>query len=169
MWHCTSRQCQPACSTPHSSSPTTTSKIPPWLSTALDSNKRTWNEVDRRDRGRVNTPCKCAWIVSGTQPGVGGHPYASDLQPDPVHACQTLGSYWFSRRTHPLPLCVPLSRKIPSNRTLDEKSVKTMNLDLNQLQNEIWWTWFSAEFSEKFNSKAHQMCVFLLNSIVTLN
>ena len=31
-------------------------------------------------------PCKCAQVVSGTKAGLGGHPSASDLQPDPVHA-----------------------------------------------------------------------------------
>ena len=32
------------------------------------------------------------------------------------------------------------------NFFLDEKNVQIMNFDMNQLQNEIWWTWFLVEF-----------------------
>ena len=33
------------------------------------------------------------------------------------------------------------------NLFLDERSVKIINFDLNQLQNEIWWNWILVEFS----------------------
>ena len=44
--------------TPHSSSPTTTSKILPWpsMSPDLNPNKHTWNELERHVRGREDAP-----------------------------------------------------------------------------------------------------------------
>ena len=79
--------------TPHSSSPTTTSKLIHWpsMSPDLNPNKHAWNELETSLRQNEH-PCKHAWIVSGTRAGVGGHPKASDLQPDPVHAWEMLGS-----------------------------------------------------------------------------
>ena len=62
-------------------------------------------------------PCKCAWVVLGTQAGVGCDPNACDSQPDPVHAWEILGSYWFWTRTHPLLMCMSTSHKIPSDCT----------------------------------------------------
>ena len=97
-----------------------------------------WRETCSRQSER---PCKCAWVVLGTQAGVGVHPSAGDSQPDWVNAKKMLSSYWISRRTHPLLMCVSLSRKIPSdNFFFDERNDKVMNFDLNQVQNEIWWT-----------------------------
>ena len=79
--------------TPYSSLPTTTSQILPWLSMSpdLNPNKHAWNELETSLRQNEH-PCKHAWIVSGTRAGVGGHPKASALQPDPVHAWEMLGS-----------------------------------------------------------------------------
>ena len=71
-------------------------------------------EMCSRQRER---PDKCTWVVSETKAGVVGHPSPSDSQPDPVHAYEMLGSYWFSRRTHPVLMCVSFSRKIPSDWT----------------------------------------------------
>ena len=63
--------------TPHSSSPTTSSKVLPWssLSPDFNPNKHTWNELERRARGRVNAPgnvhelfqvLKLEWVVIPT-------------------------------------------------------------------------------------------------------
>ena len=114
-------------------------------------------------------PWKCAWVVSGTQAGVGGHPNACELQPDPIHTCGMLGSNWFSRRTHSLLLCVSLSLKLSSNWTFSWTrrvlkswtsiriqpwhnllwltKLKTPTKCQNQLQNQIWWTWMLVVFS----------------------
>ena len=87
------------------------------------------------------TPCKRVWVVPGTQEGVSSHSSASDSTPDPI--CEMLSGCWFSRRTSPTDLRVARSKNTDwLNFLLDEKSVKIMNFDLNQLQNEIWWTWF---------------------------
>ena len=114
--------------------------------------------------------CKCVWIVSGTQAGTGGHPSASNLQPDPVHAWDMLSSYWFLRRTHPELVSlsvIQLQNTEQPNFFLDEKSVKIIDSDLSQLQNKIWSTWFLAEFSSK--SKANQICTsFFFNHIFQL-
>ena len=55
-------------------------------------------------------------VVSGTHAGVGGHPNASDSQvPDPGNAKDMLSIVTDSRGgRHSLLICVPLSRKIPS-------------------------------------------------------
>ena len=80
--------------------------------------KQTYLERVGETRSRQSErPCKCAWVALGTKAGVGGHPNASDSQPDPVHASEMLGSNWLSKRTHPLLMCVSLSRKIPSDWT----------------------------------------------------
>ena len=86
VWHCTStRQRQTPCSTPHHTV-RRQQQCPNSLLALhvprLNPNKHTWNVFERR----VQSPCKCAWVVSGTQAGVGGHPSVSDSQPDPVHA-----------------------------------------------------------------------------------
>ena len=66
---------------------------------------------------------KCAPVVSGPQAGLDGHPSANDLQPDPVHAWEMLSSYWFSRRTRSLLLCLSLSPKILSDQTFSRMSI----------------------------------------------
>ena len=47
------------------------------------------------------------------------------------------------------------------NFFLDEKSVKIINCDMNQLQNETWWPWFLVEFLN--NSTANQICEFFFS------
>ena len=103
-------------------------------------------------------PCKHVWAVQGTPAGVGGHSGACDSQPDPVHAEEIPGSYWFSRRTIPMLISMPFSCKILPNGTvfLDKEL-----FDPYQLQNEISWTccflllnfWTSVKLWNKSNMR----------------
>ena len=85
--------------TPHSSLPTTTSKVLSWPSLIPDLLKP--QQTNLEQGGEMfpklsKCPCKCAWVLSITQAGMGGLPSASGLQPDRVYAWEMLGSYWFS-------------------------------------------------------------------------
>ena len=72
----------------------------------------------------MNTPAN-AGVVPGLPAGVGGHPTASDSQPDHVHAKEMLSSYKFSEDIPPNDLYVPpLQNTDCTNCSLDEKSVK---------------------------------------------
>ena len=152
-WRCISTwQCQTWCSMPHHTvshqqhhpnSPllALASQVPRYKA-----NQTHFGWVGQTCSRQSEHPCKFTWVVPGTPAGGGGHPSASDSQPDPVCAQQMLSTYWFSR-THLLPICVSLSQKILTDWTvfLYKKSVKIINFDLNQLQNKIWWIWFFAE------------------------
>ena len=114
----------------------------PWLSRSPDLNPiPIWTDVFKVKW----TPSKCAWVVPGTPAAVGGHPRASDLQLDPVHAREMLGSYWFSR-THPLLIGTSLSRKIPSDWTVSwtshelwlESTAKMKSNELDLLSLNFW-------------------------------
>ena len=93
-------------------------------------------------------PWKCAWVVPGTQAGQGGHPSAKDSQRDHAHASDNAEqSLILEEDTCPTDLHVPQSQNNDWLKSfLDEKSVKIINSDLNQMQNDIWWTWFFVEF-----------------------
>ena len=109
--------------------------ILPWPSVSPDGspNKHNWNELEGRVRGGVIALAKYAWIVWGTRAGVGGHPSSSDSQPDPVHAWEMLSGYWFTRKTHPVLICMSLSRKIPrgSTNSWTRKALKSCKTWIN--------------------------------------
>ena len=157
--------------TSHSSLPTTASKTVPWPSTSaeLDPNKRTWNELERRVRGWVNAygivraffrhlsrsgwASQRKWFTTWSSPCLRDAGQLLGLKKDPspltdVRATQSHITEWF-------------------NFVLDEKSVKIMDFDLNQLQHDMWWTWVLVEFSNN-NSVPKQtkyaFLLFLLNS-----
>ena len=90
--------------TPHSSSPIITSKFSLAFHVPRFKPSRTYSGwVGRTWSIQSERPCKRERAVPGTPVGVGGHPSASDSQPDPVHAWEMLDSYWFCRRTPPPP------------------------------------------------------------------
>ena len=109
----------------------------------------------------LSVPGQFHWTSHPSQK-IDGHSNTSDLLPDPIHSWEMLGSYWFSRRIHPLLMCVSLSRKIQSlNFFLDEKNGKIMKSNLNQLQNEIWWTWVLIEFWPILKQTEYTLLFFL--------
>ena len=115
------------------------------MSSDLNPNKHTWNELERRARGRVNAPANVRELFPALKQEWVAIPSASDSQPDPVHASKMLGSYWLSRRTETR--ITQSQNNDWLNLLLDEKNVQILNFDLHQLQNEIWWTWFLVKLS----------------------
>ena len=98
----------------------------PWPSMSPDLVKPKQTQLERVGETclrQSECPCKCARVVSGPQAGLDGHPSANDLQPDLVHAWEMLSSYWFSRRTRSLLMCLSLSPKILSDQTFSRMSI----------------------------------------------
>ena len=103
--------------TSHSSLPTTTSKILLWpsMSKDLNPNKHTWNELERRVRGRVNAPANVRDLFQALpQEWVAIPEQVIDNWFSP---CLRERRCWILRRTYPLLLCVSLNRKIQSDWT----------------------------------------------------
>ena len=72
--------------TPRSISPTSSnSPLPSTFPAQFKANRTHLGQVGQTCSRQSERPCKRAWIVPGTPEGVGGHPSASDLQPDLVH------------------------------------------------------------------------------------
>ena len=104
----------------------------------------------------------CARVVSGTQTGVDGHPSASDSQPNPAHAWEMLGSYWFSR-THPWQMCVSLSHKILTDWTFSWMG-RVLNHKIWPESVAKWNTMnliFSQIFNQQFTYKTNLICGIL--------
>ena len=140
--------------TPHSSSPTTTSKFFPGHPFPLDF------------QGRVENPYKCAWVVSGAPAGVAGYPSASDSQPEPVHALKDAEQLLILEEdTPPTDVRVPqLQNTLGLNIFLGEKSVEIMNFERESiakwnLTNLIFLRILEHQFIIYFSSKINQICV----------
>ena len=77
-----------------------------------------WKRVGETSSRQSEYPCKYVRVFSGTQAGVGGHPNASDSQPDPVHASERWAVIWSFRRTpRHLLMCMSFICKMPSDLT----------------------------------------------------
>ena len=157
--------------TPHSSSPRTTAKILPWpsISQDLNPNKDTWNEWERCVRGRVHAPenvCELFQALEREWVPIPAQVIHNLIQSLP----EMLGSCCFSRRTHPLLLCMSLSCKLPSDWTFS-RTRRVLKLWT------LAWINFKMKHNEldfklifrtiQFKSKP-DMCLFL-NSIDTLH
>ena len=156
--------------TPHSSTPTTMSKILPWPSMSLDlnPNKHTWNELERRVRGRMNAPTKVheSWFRHSSRSGWPSQ--RKWFTTWPSSCLRDAGQLLIIEEDTPLTdVRVTQSQNTEwLNFFLDEKSFKIVNFDLNQLQNEIWWTWLLVQFSNNDSILKQTQCAFLcLNSI----
>ena len=148
--------------TPHSSSPTTTSKFPLAFSVPRFKTKQTQlNELERHVPGRVTAPANVRELFQPLRQErvvILARVIHNLVQSMP----ERLSSYWFSRKTRPLLMCMPLSCKIRVTQLLNWREAcynhepwPVINLDMTQLQNEIWWAWFVVEFSNDY-SKTNQ-------------
>ena len=132
-----------------------------WPSTSPDLNQaeHLGDELDRRVRGRVNGPADVHGLIQALSQG--SHPIASDPRTDPVLS-KRCWVFTDSRGGHtPCWLCVPQSLSTDwLNCFLDEKSVKIVNFDLNQLQKwslmNLIFYWI---FEHQLNSKTNQTCI----------
>ena len=125
----------------HSSSPTATSKILPWLSMSPDltPNKHTWNELERRVRGRVNAPANVRQLFQALKQeslAIPAQVIYNLIQSVPERCWTVIGS----REGHTPFWCACK----------------------NQMQNEIWWTWVLVEFSNNNSVWKRPKYAFLL-------
>ena len=136
----------------HSSSPTTTSKFSPVLhvprlkqkqitlrTSWRDAFQAEWTHLQTcescfRHSSRSGWPSQRRWFTTWSSPCLRDAGQLLILEEDTpltdTRVSQLQNTEWL-------------------NFSLDEKSVKIINFDLNQLQNKMWWTRFLVEFSNK--------------------
>ena len=150
----------------HISSPATSKLFPGLLCPRVKPSRAHLRWVGQTCSRQSKCPCKRAGVVPGTQAGWVAIPsqVIHNLFQSMPKRCWAV--HRFSRRKHPLLICVYLRCKNTVWKVSWTKRMLkpwTLISCSDHLQNETWWAWFLGWILEhQLNSKTNQTCIYLL-------